>query len=218
MSCFYEKEEESKHINLLELEQDGLVYEETKDSDYLEQFLKLRKEVFAEYDVLSHVLDFGEGWDYGLDTRVLIAREGNRVVAGAIFIINNCYVNEFFPFEKAESISLYKKLPELSLDKNCYSAFKQTVVHKDYRGAKCLENMFRYVYNCALINGVRFIFAVAHSNRVRINRISFHKLRVGLDIIILENVKFPELELCTGAKVYLQMLVLRSNFSSVYFK
>lgn len=197
---------------ILTLESDNLIYEDTKDPEYLEQFLILRRKAFEDKGI-DQVLEPEEGWDYGLDTHVLIARDGNKVVAGAIVVINNCYIDELLPFED-ESIRLYKLLPEYELDKNSYAAFKQTVVDKNYRNASCLRNMFRWVYNFALMNNVKFVFAVAPESRVRMNRIAFRKLKAGLDIEIVDNIKLPKPEWWTVSEIYLQVLDIRTKYNS----
>lgn len=212
MSISYKDLIKISEDQILELEADGLVYEDTRDPEYLRQFLELRHEAFKEKGI-DRILTPEEGWNYGLDTHVLIARDGDKVVAGAIVVINSCHIEELLPFESKE-FRLYKELPELELDKNTYAAFKQTVVHRDYRNARCLQNMFRWVYNFAIMNGVKFIFAVAPDSRVRMNRIAFRKLKVGLEIEVLNNVKLSKPAWWVGSDIFLQMLDLRSKYSS----
>ncbi len=198
---------------LLILESDGLVYEETRDPDYLEQFLELRRNVFAADEATVKSLKPNEGWDYGLDTHVLIARDKGKVIAGAITVINRCQTETFFSFEH-ENFQLHKQFPEYELNKNIYASFQHLIIHEDYRTNICSQNLFRCMYNICIRNNIKLLFGIASNSRARRNKIALHKLHIGLNAEIFNDIHLPEQDSWSGFRRYLMVVDLRKKYLS----
>ncbi len=195
---------------LLNLDPDGFIYEDTKDPEHLKQFLELRKKIFGADKVTAKSLKQNEGWDYGLDTHVLIARNENKVIAGAIIVINNCQTDTFFSFE-CENFQLHKQFPEYELHKNTYASFQHFIVHEDYRTNICSQNLFRCLYNMCISNNIKLLFGIASNSRARRNRIALHKLNIDLDLKILNDIQLPERDSWNGFRRYLIVADLRKK-------
>lgn len=179
------KIEKSKY---LELENDGLQYLDTKDDNLIQKFLEVRKYVYSLKPVTQKSLAFNEGWNYGMDTHVIMVMDKDKCVGGAIFIINDCSTDLFFPPEN-ENFRLKFLFPEYQLDKNIHAFFKSFVILPQYANWKCSANIFRCIYNLCVKNGVKFLFATPHLSAAKVNKISLKKLKLDLLMEIKDNIK-----------------------------
>lgn len=203
--------QKQNNLQFADLNNDGFVYKDTKDPVTLQKFIEMRKYVYSLRDVTAKSLAENEGWDYGSDTHVIVAMDGDKCVGGSVVTINQCDNDTLIPIE-SDKFRFKDAFPDFELDKNPYASFKSFAILPEYAKWGISDNIFLCVYNLCISHNVTFLFTASHPSSARRNRVGLSRLRLGLDINVRDDVKLPYEERWNGEQRHLLVVDFRKLY------
>jgi hypothetical protein len=157
-----------KEIN--ELNQEGIVFEFTKEEKYLNQYLALRKESYLTDKYMSGHFNKGMPDIYDYNSEIIIVRIKDKVIGGARMSCSYSHDIKPLPSESDEfSFKTYLKDFNIEWNSINYAEIHRFVINKEYRDNKNLSlKIILYLYMRAQYLNINYFFYPAIPLKARL--------------------------------------------------
>jgi len=166
---------------------DKLIYEFSKNDEFLQQYYKLRGQRYRDTWKLK---DFsGKKEKYDNIGHILIARIENKVIGGTRIVITNNNRHIKLPLEDDDFI-LTKLFPKYKLETKNYAEVGRFSIIPDMIGKDLIPSFILHTFALLQISKCSYLFAIAPSKLARLYRKACKEQ--GINITIKEGIIVPQ--------------------------
>ncbi len=185
---------------------DNIHFTFTRDPLLLQQYFKVRDEVYEEYFRLPSASLIHDDYDDNLGTDFLIVSDGKEVIGGARIIFRLPKSSFLLPFE-SDDFLLIRVLPDYDLDSKMYCEVDRTVLREPYRRGHVGREIVRQVAYYSKNKGADYLFTVDPPVQARNNK--RHCSALGIDFRICTDIDVPDTPAFNGVKMFLTITDLK---------
>lgn len=143
----------------MNLEKESPVVEITANTDYRDQYYKLRNRIFTEMYKKDRGID--KAGFHDINGHICIARIGEKVIGGGRMVIRSIGSGEKLSMESEYGMDLEKEFPEVIGEHKKISELSTIVVEKEHRGMELYAELVRKLLLKAVSQDVRLGFSLA---------------------------------------------------------
>ena len=190
-------------------EPSAISYQISKDTEFLQQYFKLREAMFISVWGLKHF--DGKADEYDAVAHIMIASQNTLCVGGARILVKQEMGDLLLPME-SEDFILEELLPDLELHKHTYGEFSRLAIIPEFRKAEVIRMFYRRLNAHAIECGMQYVFAVAPMSQARGYRRAYRAM--GLKYDIVRDVVIPDREEYEGLEMCLSVLDLTEEIAA----
>jgi hypothetical protein len=184
-------------------------YEVTRDPGLLQQYYRLRDQMFINVWGLERFSGQKDAYDDKSD--IVVARIGNLVVGGMRVTYNVPGTDRLLPMEGPD-FRLHSMLPECNVDEVNCAEVSRFVILPEYQNSAVMLEMIRRIFRRGVEKKVQFAFSISPLVLAR----NYRKAGTlfGVSWSVRNDVVVPEREEFEGIKMVFSMVDLRSIYTN----
>ena len=189
-----------------------ITFEFTKDTMLIEQYSKLRSELYEKdnkfkgFRIFSH-LEQEIYNDPNID--MLVAMDKNQCIGGAQLTICKTDAEILLPLEQDIIVNnqtkfLKNNFPAMNLNHCNYGEFNRIVLRPEYRSGYYVKQIFGKILEKSLEYNVKYLFGMGDIVRARLYRRLYKAF--NLDVVIYNDIQVPNKLDYEGLRMYLMSM------------
>jgi len=171
----------------------------TKNPYDLNQYYTIREDVYTSHFKLQDYSTHEDIYDEQEFTKILVIKDGEKIVGGARIIFHYKNSGTLLPFETMD-FQLANELPQYNLKNKSYCEVDRTALLPEYRQGGIGEKIVELATIESKLSGADYLFTIGPAIQVRNNR--RHCYNLGINFKVLDNVP-PEHPSYEGKRMYL---------------